>query len=286
MTVYAIGDLQGCHTELVELLERVAFNPAHDRLWLAGDLVNRGPDSLACLREVRALGAAAVTVLGNHDLHLLAVARGGGRLKRKDTLDAIFAAPDREALFDWLQSQPLLVSEAFAGQGETVMTHAGLLPQWSLQEATSLAGEVQACLSNERSGAFLERMYGNTPELWRADLDGIDRLRAIVNVFTRMRFIDGAGRLDFDAKEGLDSAPSGFSPWFQYPRSDSARLLFGHWAALEGHTEGARVRAEALDTGCVWGGSLTALNLVSGERIGVPSRRHQRAAESALQRRL
>ena len=284
MSIYAIGDLQGCHAEFVELLERIAFDPDRDQLWLAGDLVNRGPDSLACLREVRALGSAAVTVLGNHDLHLLAVARGGGRLNRKDTLNAILDAPDREALLDWLQSQPLLVNQAFAGQGETVMTHAGLLPQWSLQEAVSLAGEVQACLSSERSGAFLKQMYGNTPALWRDDLGGIDRLRAIVNVFTRMRFIDDAGRLDFAAKEGLDSAPAGFAPWFCYPRYDEMRLLFGHWAALEGRTEGAQLRAEALDTGCVWGGSLTALNLVSGERVNVPSRLRQ-APDSMAQGR-
>ncbi|MGQ4878821.1 symmetrical bis(5'-nucleosyl)-tetraphosphatase [Billgrantia sp. LNSP4103-1] len=271
MTVYAIGDLQGCHAEFVELLERIDFDPGRDRLWLAGDLVNRGPGSLACLREVHALGDAALTVLGNHDLHLLAVARGGARLNRKDTLDAILDAPDRDALLDWLQSRPLLVRQTFDGQGETVMAHAGLLPQWSVEEAVELAGEVEARLAGEHSGAFLERMYGNEPACWQASLEGIDRLRAIVNVLTRMRFIDADGCLDFSAKEGLDSAPAGFAPWFRYSRSDEARLVFGHWAALEGRVEGARVRAEALDTGCVWGGSLTALNLATGERIAVSS---------------
>lgn len=274
MTVYAIGDLQGCHAEFVELLERLAFDPGRDRLWLAGDLVNRGPQSLACLREVRALGDAALTVLGNHDLHLLAVARGGARLNRKDTLADILDAPDREALLDWLQSRPLLVRQVFDGQGDTVMTHAGLLPQWSAGEAVELAAEVEARLASEHGGAFLEQMYGNEPACWHAALDGIDRLRAIVNVLTRMRFIDAAGCLDFNAKEGLDSAPAGFAPWFRYPRRDEVRLVFGHWAALEGRAEGARVRAEALDTGCVWGGRLTALNLATGERIGVAS--HQR----------
>ncbi|MFW3613752.1 symmetrical bis(5'-nucleosyl)-tetraphosphatase [Billgrantia antri] len=272
MTVYAIGDLQGCHAEFVELLERIEFDPARDRLWLAGDLVNRGPESLACLREVRALGDAALSVLGNHDLHLLAVARGGARLNRKDTLDTILAAPDREALLDWLQARPLLVRESFAGQEEALMTHAGLLPEWSAEQAASLAAEVEERLASERSGAFLERMYGNEPACWEASLDGIGRLRVIVNVLTRMRFIDADGCLDFSAKEGLDSAPYGFAPWFCYPRRDDVRLLFGHWAALEGRAEGAMVRAEALDTGCVWGGSLTALNLATGERIGVPSR--------------
>jgi bis(5'-nucleosyl)-tetraphosphatase (symmetrical) len=274
MTAYAIGDLQGCHAEFVELLERIDFAPGRDRLWLAGDLVNRGPGSLACLREVRALGNAAFTILGNHDLHLLAVARGSARLNRKDTLDDILAAPDREALLDWLQSRPLLVRQAFDAGGDTVMVHAGLLPQWSADEAAGLAGEVEARLGSERSGAFLEQMYGNEPACWQASLDGIDRLRVIVNVLTRMRFIDADGCLDFSAKEGLDSAPAGFAPWFRYPRRDDLRLVFGHWAALQGRAKGARVRAEATDTGCVWGGSLTALNLETGERIGVSS--HQR----------
>ncbi|MCE9665341.1 symmetrical bis(5'-nucleosyl)-tetraphosphatase [Halomonas sp. M5N1S17] len=274
MTTYAIGDLQGCHAEFVELLERLAFDPRHDRLWLVGDLVNRGPASLACLREVRALGEAAVTVLGNHDLHLLAVARGGASLNRKDTLGSILAAPDREALLDWLQSRPLLVRRAVAEQGDTVMSHAGVLPQWSPALAEGLAGEVAGELRSERSGAFLKQMYGNEPACWHDSLDGIERLRAIVNVLTRMRFIDAEGCLDFSAKEGLDSAPSGFAPWFCYPRQDDARLVFGHWAALEGKAPGACTRVEALDTGCVWGGRLTALNLSTGERIGVPS--HQR----------
>jgi bis(5'-nucleosyl)-tetraphosphatase (symmetrical) len=267
MTTYAIGDLQGCHAEFVELLTRLHFDPRRDRLWLTGDLINRGPGSLACLREVQALGEAVVTVLGNHDLHLLAVARGRAPLNRQDTLAAILEASDREALLDWLQSRPLLVRET-----ESVMTHAGLLPQWSLPRAEALAGEVMAVLQSERSGGFLARMYGNTPACWRDDLEGVDRLRAIVNVLTRMRFIDAEGCLDFAAKQGLDSAPPGFAPWFCYPRPDAPRLLFGHWAALQGCTPGARVRAEALDTGCVWGGSLTALNLDSGERLSVPSR--------------
>lgn len=279
MSVYAIGDLQGCHAEFVALLERIAFDPGRDRLWLAGDLVNRGPDSLACLREVHALGDAAVTVLGNHDLHLLAVARGGGRFTRKDTMDDILAAPDCEALLNWLQAQPLLVHEtvdtrwghaALAEQEEVVMTHAGILPQWSVSEAVALAGEVEANLGSEHSGDFLRQMYGNQPACWHPELEGVDRLRAIVNVLTRMRFIDAGGCLDFSAKEGLDSAPAGFMPWFRYPRSDDVRVLFGHWAALEGHTDGAQARVEALDTGCVWGGNLTALNLATGERIGVP----------------
>lgn len=272
MTTYAIGDLQGCHEEFVALLERLDFDPRRDRLWLAGDLVNRGPGSLPCLREAMALGEAASVVLGNHDLHLLAVARGGARENRKDTLASILAAPDRERLLDWLQTRPLLVRRTSPTQGEIVMTHAGLLPQWSVDKAAGLAAEAEARLAGEGAGAFLEAMYGNEPACWRDDLDGIDRLRMIVNAFTRMRFLDAQGCLDFAAKEGLDSAPSGFAPWFQYPRDDDPWLLFGHWAALEGETPASRVRAEALDTGCVWGRRLTALALESGRRISVPSR--------------
>lgn len=266
MATYAIGDLQGCHAEFVELLERLDFNPRHDRLWLAGDLVNRGPASLACLREVMALGDAAEVVLGNHDLHLLAVARGGARLKRRDTLSEILEAPDSDALLDWLQARPLVVR-----QGDTLMSHAGIPPQWSLEQAEECAREVETMLRSEGAGGFFERMYGNRPRRYKPDQKGVDRLRAIVNTLTRMRFIDREGRLDFDAKEGLECAPDGYAPWFQYPRDDDPRLLFGHWAALEGTTPASRVRAEALDTGCVWGGSLTALNLDSTTRISVSS---------------
>nr|WP_299243123.1 symmetrical bis(5'-nucleosyl)-tetraphosphatase [uncultured Halomonas sp.] len=272
MTTYAIGDLQGCHSEFVALLERLSFDPRRDRLWLAGDLVNRGPASLECLREVRDLGEAARVVLGNHDLHLLAVARGGAPTKRSDTLDDILAAPDRETLLDWLQAQPLWVDDDSGSDRRRLMTHAGVLPQWSLDKARGLAREAEAVLRSESAGAFLERMYGNSPSRWDESLDGIDRLRMIVNAFTRMRFIAADGTLDFDAKEGLGSAPSGFHPWFTYPRSDDPHILFGHWAALQGQTPATAVRAEALDTGCVWGGSLTALNLDHGQRVSEPSR--------------
>lgn len=269
MTTYAIGDLQGCHREFVALLERVDFAPGRDRLWLAGDLVNRGPGSLDCLREVIALGDSAQVVLGNHDLHLLAVARGGASTKRSDTLAPILEASDREALLDWLQQQPLMVREP-REDGDTVMCHAGLLPEWSAAKAQALAGEVEARLAAD-AGDFLERMYGNRPNRWQDDLDGIERARFIVNAFTRMRFVDPDGHLDFSAKEGLDSAPDGFAPWFSYAREDDPHILFGHWAALEGATPGSQVRAEALDTGCVWGGSLTALDLTTGKRTRQPS---------------
>jgi bis(5'-nucleosyl)-tetraphosphatase (symmetrical) len=267
MSTYVIGDLHGCHAEFVSLLEQLSFNPVSDTLWLVGDLINRGPGSLACLQEVQALGSAVRCVLGNHDFHLLVVARGGGKLKRHDTLDDILSAPRREELLDWLQSQPLAVK-----QGNTLMTHAGVLPSWSADQAVSFSQEVQAALLSERAGDFLTHLFGNQPDCFHDSLEGMDRLRCLVNVFTRMRFIDADSRLDFAAKEGLESAPEGFYPWFQYPRKDALQLLFGHWAALGGHTPAAQVNVEALDTGCVWGGSLTAMNLATGKRTSVPSR--------------
>mgnify|MGYP001176293542 FL=1 len=266
MSTYAIGDLHGCHAEFVSLLEKLRFNPAQDRLWLVGDLINRGPGSLACLMEAKALGGAVRCVLGNHDFHLLVVARGGGKLKKNDTLDDILASSQRESLLDWLQNQPLVVRE-----GSTLMAHAGLLPSWSAEQALALSGEVQSALQSERSGEFLSQLFGNQPDRFRDDLEGMDRLRCIVNVLTRMRFIDTQERLDFAAKEGLDSAPDGFAPWFQFPRQDDIRLVFGHWAALEGRTPHAKINVEGLDTGCVWGGALTAMNLETGERICVTS---------------
>ena len=266
MSTYVIGDLHGCHAEFVRLLDAVNFSPTHDTLWLVGDVINRGPGSLACLQEAQALGSAVRCVLGNHDFHLLVVARGGGKLKKNDTLDDILASSQRESLLDWLQSQPLVVHE-----GNTLMAHAGLLPSWSAEQALTLSGEVQSALQSEHSGAFLSQLFGNQPDRFRDDLEGMDRLRCIVNVLTRMRFIDAEERLDFAAKEGLDSAPEGFAPWFQFPRQDDLRLLFGHWAALEGRTPNAKVNVEGLDTGCVWGGALTAMNLETGERTRVPS---------------
>ena len=266
MSTYVIGDLHGCHAEFVRLLDAVNFSPTHDTLWLVGDVINRGPGSLACLQEAQALGSAVRCVLGNHDFHLLVVARGGGKLKKNDTLDDILASSQRESLLDWLQSQPLVVHE-----GNTLMAHAGLLPSWSAEQTLTLSGEVQSALQSEHSGAFLSQLFGNQPDRFRDDLEGMDRLRCIVNVLTRMRFIDAEERLDFAAKEGLDSAPEGFAPWFQFPRQDDLRLLFGHWAALEGRTPHAKVNVEGLDTGCVWGGALTAMNLETGERTRVPS---------------
>ncbi|WP_052365492.1 symmetrical bis(5'-nucleosyl)-tetraphosphatase [Halotalea alkalilenta] len=268
MSTYVIGDLHGCCDEFESLLSRLDFQTGRDRLWLVGDLVNRGPRSLDCLRLARALDAQVV--LGNHDLHLLAVAAGAQSLKRSDTLDAILDAPDRDQLLDWLRRRPLLVCDERSGQ-PLCMAHAGVPPQWSLDTARRLACEVEAVLRGPRWTEFMSRLYGDRPAGFDESLTGWERLRAIVNAFTRMRFIAEDGVLDFTAKEGLDAAPSGFIPWFQYPREDNLRVLFGHWAALEGAVPGARIDCEALDTGCVWGRALTALELESGKRIAVPA---------------
>jgi len=257
MAVYAIGDVQGCFDELRRLLDALRFDPAGDTLWFTGDLVNRGPGSLETLRFVRDLGSSAITVLGNHDLHLLAVARGGARLKRKDTLDALLAAADRDALLDWLVARPLLHHDA--GLNWTLI-HAGLPPQWDLVQARSCANEVETVLRGARCVDFLERMYGDRPDTWDTALDGWDRLRFIVNCLTRMRYCDPAGRLALEAKGPLGTQPEGCLPWFDMPgrASRGARIVCGHWSAF-----GYVVRDDllALDTGCLWGGALTAQRL-------------------------
>ncbi|WP_290524277.1 symmetrical bis(5'-nucleosyl)-tetraphosphatase [Alcanivorax sp.] len=258
MSDYAIGDLQGCLDAFDCLLDKIAFNPDKDRLFLAGDLINRGPDSLGTLRRVFELRDNVHCVLGNHDLHLLAVAHGATGSKRKDTLAALLEAPDRTALLDWLQQCPLLID---LPEHQAVMTHAGIPPLWTLDQARSRAGEVEAVLKDDRSGDFFAHMYGNQPAGWNDSLTGTDRWRVITNHFTRMRFVDADGALDLTTKGEADAPPQGYMPWFLHPERQvtDTRLLFGHWAALEGHTGVDRV--EALDTGCVWGGSLTALRL-------------------------
>lgn len=269
MSTYVLGDLHGCHTELVHLMESLSFTPERDQLWLVGDLVNRGPDSLACLREVMALGNSARCVLGNHDLHLLVAARGGGKLGKNDTLDGVLSAVDREALLDWLMQQPLALAS-----GNTLMVHAGILPDWHLVDALHFSDEVTAALGSESGGMVLRHLYGNQPDRWDPQLEGMERLRCLVNVMTRMRFINAQGRLDFTANKTIDSAPVGYAPWFQFPRADEAHLVFGHWAALQGHAPQAASDVDALDTGCAWGGALTALELDTGKRHAVMSQRH------------
>ncbi len=256
MSTYAIGDLQGCFEPLQRLLDAIAFDPALDRLWFVGDLVNRGPDSLATLRFVRDLGSSAVTVLGNHDLHLLAIAEGFETLKRSDTLLEILEAPDRALLLDWLRRRPLLHREL----GYT-MVHAGLLPQWSVDRALALAGEVESVLRGDGYRSFLADMYGNHPARWSETLSGHDRLRVIVNAMTRLRACTAEGEMDFAYKAHPRTLPSPWLPWYAVPGRCSADqpLLFGHWSSL-GLLHDAH-NVWCLDGGCLWGRCLTALRL-------------------------
>jgi len=257
MTVYAISDVQGCQRELESLLERIAFDAARDRLWFVGDLVNRGPDSLGVLRFVRKLGTGAVTVLGNHDLHLLAVAAGAGRgLRRNDTIQDVLAARDRDELLDWLRRRPLVHHDAEVG---FAMVHAGLPPQWTLAQALQMSREFAAALSAEPDAVYAQ-MYGDQPDRWEESLSGSDRLRFIVNCCTRLRFCDPGGRLNFKLKVAPDAVDAPWIPWFQAPRRRTAdvRIVTGHWSAL-----GLKTIANVwcIDSGCVWGGRLTALEL-------------------------
>jgi len=265
LTTYAVGDLQGCLEPLKCLLEQVDFSPSRDCLWLAGDLVNRGPQSLEALRYVRDLDGSAVCVLGNHDLHLLAVAYNIERMRKSDTLQAILDAPDRNDLIDWLRRQKLL---HYDEHRHTALVHAGIPPQWTLEKALRRAAEVEAALQDDALlMPFLDGMYGNEPAKWSKDLHGVPRLRLITNYFTRMRFCKADGTLELEAKEGLNKAPSGYAPWFSHPqrKTRNVKIVFGHWAALEGRCDEPDVFA--LDTGCVWGNAMTLMNLDSGELL-------------------
>src|SRR5512140_371799 len=244
MAIYAVGDIQGCYVEFQQLLEQIRFDPKQDRLWLVGDLVNRGPGSLQVLRLVKSLGDKAITVLGNHDLHLLAVAEGTAELHRSDTLDEILAAPDRDELLGWLRHQRLMYAE-----GDSVLVHAGLLPQWSVKQAASLAHEVESALRGDDYATFLARMYGNAPHNWDDDLEGYKRLRVITNAFTRMRICTPQGEMEFKFKGEVEHIPQGYLPWYEVPGRESvkATVIFGHWSAL-----GLKLTPKviALDTGC------------------------------------
>jgi len=265
MTTYAVGDLQGCLDPLKCLLDRVAFEPARDRLWLVGDLVNRGPKSLETLRFLFAMRDSVTCVLGNHDLHLLAVAHNVERLKKSDTLREIIEAPDAGDLLDWLRRQKLV---HYDEARDIAMVHAGIPPMWTLAKALKRAAEVEeALLDDARLPLFLEGMYGNDPACWDSDLHGITRLRVITNYFTRMRFCKADGTLDLKSKEGADTAPPGYRPWFAHPsrKTRGQKIIFGHWAALEGKCNEPGLHA--LDTGCVWGGTMTLLNIDNGQRI-------------------
>lgn len=256
MSTYLIGDVHGCYDELIALLSQVNFDPQVDTLWLTGDLVARGPKSLEVLRYVRSLGDAVRLVLGNHDLHLLAVYAGISRNKPKDRVTPLLEAPDVDELINWLRRQPLLQVDE---DKKLVMAHAGITPQWDLATAMSCAREVEAILSSDSYPLFLDAMYGDMPNNWSEQLTGLARLRFSTNAFTRMRYCFANGQLDMYSKEAPDNVPSMLWPWFSLPGpvKENYFIAFGHWASLEG--KGTPEGIYALDTGCCWGGALTCL---------------------------
>jgi len=259
MSIYAVGDLQGCLTPLQRLLDQVHFDPATDRLWLVGDLVNRGPESLESLRFVRGLGEAAITVLGNHDLHLLAIHQGVHRVRRKDTVQPILDAPDRDALMHWLRHRPLMHHDPHI---QWTLLHAGLPPQWDLETARGCAAEVESVLRGADYPLLLERMYGDEPDQWSESLQGWERLRFITNCFTRLRYCSADGHVDMEYKGAPGGQLPHLLPWFAVPGRKSAgqRIVFGHWSTL-GLYRGDDVLC--LDTGCVWGQRMTLARLDS-----------------------
>lgn len=259
MAHYAIGDIQGCFDELAALLAKIDFNHGRDTLWLTGDIVNRGPKSLEALKFCMKHESSVQIVLGNHDLHLLAVLYGHGSMKRRDTIDTIVSHKNADKMRDWLRAQPLLVQS-----GRHVMTHAGILPQWTVWQAADLAAEVEGKLRGSGAAAFFANMYGNRPAAWDDGLEGDDRLRFIVNVFTRMRALNADNSLDFDFKSTLADLPSGLCAWFNAPRRPRPEktVVFGHWSAL-GLIDDKAKNILSLDTGALWGGSLTAADLAT-----------------------
>lgn len=264
MAIYAIGDLQGCFTAFQRLIEFIRFDPAQDKLWLVGDLVNRGPDSLATLRYIRQAGDAMRIVLGNHDLHLLMVAAGISRNHPSDTLQSILDAPDREELLHWLRQQKLFYSE-----GSYAMVHAGLLPSWSIAQAAQLATEVENALRQDDYSEMFSCIYGNEPEYWFDDWSGFIRLRVIVNAMTRMRICTADGKMNLYFKGALSAIPADYLPWFRVPHRASGHhtIVCGHWSALGLHLSDNVI---ALDSGCVWGGQLTAIRLEDRKIFQIP----------------
>ena len=267
MATYAIGDVQGCHDELQRLLKKVRFDEGRDFLWFVGDLVNRGPRSLEVLRFVRGLGERAITVLGNHDLHLVTQYEGAERRRKDDTFEDVLHAPDARQLVDWVRSRPMMHVH-----GGYAMVHAGLLPQWSIRKALGLAREVEAALSGPGYREFMRNMYGSAPDRWSDSLTGWDRLRVIVNAMTRMRFCAADGQMEFRAKG--TQPPAGFQPWFELRPREKAVLIAGHWSTL-GLKTGPRLAL--LDSGCVWGGSLSAMRLEDRKVFQVRCKGYQEA---------
>ena len=257
MALYCAGDIQGCDDAFERLLSLIDFSPSRDTLYLLGDLVNRGPASAAVLRRCMQLEGSVHALLGNHDLHLLATAHGVRRPSRRDTLDGILQAPDRAALLDWIRRQPL-ARQIEHGGAKLLLVHAGVLPQWSPEDVLDCAAEVQDMLRGSDLPDFLRQMYGNRPDHWDAGLQGADRLRIIVNALTRLRFCTPGGRMDFESTESAAQAPAGLVPWFDAPgrRTQGTLIAFGHWSTL-GFI--SRPDILGLDTGCVWGGALSAV---------------------------
>jgi len=274
--IYLVGDLQGCCKPLERLLQTIDFSPSRDQLYVLGDLVNRGPDSLGVLQRLRSLEGAATCLLGNHDLHLLAVAHGVRKPHRSDTLDPILNAADREDWLDWLRQQNLAVH----AHG-WLMVHAGVVPQWDAAQTVALAGEVEAMLRSPDVGAFLTTMYGNEPARWDERLQGVDRWRCVINSLTRQRFCAADGTMEFATKEGAGGAPEGYMPWFEVPgrRTQGTPVAFGHWSTL-----GLINRDDllALDTGCIWGGHLTAVRVDGATRevIQIPCLQAQKPGKA------
>jgi bis(5'-nucleosyl)-tetraphosphatase (symmetrical) len=259
MALYLIGDVQGCDSALQRLLDEISFSVSRDSLYLMGDLVNRGPDSAGVLRRLMGYGTSVQCVLGNHDLHLLALAHGARKPHHKDTLNGILNASDRAVMLDWLRSQKMAILRKINGD-EVLMVHAGVLPAWTATETIAFAKEVEDVLRSSELGDFFQQMYGDEPTVWSDTLTGPARLRVIVNALTRLRFCDAAGRMEFSTKEGAAAAPPGNMPWFDVPgrRTAAVTVAFGHWSTL-----GSLDRPDliSLDTGCVWGGCLSAMRL-------------------------
>lgn len=265
MTTYAIGDVQGCCAQLIALLRKIKFNPDKDRLWFVGDLVNRGPQSLKTLRVIKSLEPEAIT-LGNHDLALMAAYYGASKPQPGDTISEVLNAPDVDDLIDFLHRQKIFHWDQTQNRA---MCHAGLHPHWSTHKAQELAQELESVLQGNAPYEFFDHMYGNTPNQWSDSLQGYDRLRTICNYFTRIRLCDSQGKIDFTYKGELKNAPSNLIPWFNHPQLQqwNAPLIFGHWAALNGQTHSPQWLG--IDTGCVWGKTLTAINISSHERFQV-----------------
>lgn len=271
MSTYVVGDIQGCYKPLKKLLKKVKFSTNSDSLWCVGDLINRGPRSLDTLRFLRDLGDAAHIVLGNHDLHFIAINENCAPARSKDTLGELLKASDCQELSDWLRHKPLAHFDSLdtkVGIKHFLMIHAGVAPMWTLQDTLNYAAEVEFALQEPDHHDYLRHMYGDTPNRWYNQLEGLDRLRVITNYLTRIRFCDPIGTLRLNVKEGLWAAPTGFKPWYHYEKiTPSATILFGHWAALEGRTDKQEVHA--LDTGLVWGRELTLMRLEDFKRYSV-----------------